>query len=316
MPHRMFQSAYARYHLIGAVGVTSLAVIMAAASLAAGSEHVNRMPPLLLVWCGIGWGYFALARRHRSPAWWLVWPVLYILQVATFDWFDPYTGPLVIGLFYIAFVYAGLTQPPGRSLWLLPAALGSLWLIIDISWERAAVRVAIAAVTYSVAAELPARLLRSLKGAQDRLAAAVATDPLTGAQNRRLLTNHLGTHEGSAYLVMVDLDHFKGYNDTRGHVAGDELLVDFAQMLRDNSRADDIIVRFGGEEFLVILPAMDRQGTEATVRRWQTIWSGHHSGLTFSAGIARHDGIEAVANADRGLYAAKAAGRDRAVTVD
>jgi diguanylate cyclase (GGDEF)-like protein len=111
---------------------------------------------------------------------------------------------------------------------------------------------------------------------------------------------------------MVDLDHFKRFNDEFGHQAGDRLLKAAAAAWREQLRAVDHLARYGGEEFILLLPAADTLAADAIVAR---LLAATPAGQTFSAGIATWDGAETsdelVARADAALYAAKKAGRNR-----
>ena len=138
--------------------------------------------------------------------------------------------------------------------------------------------------------------------------------PLTSARNRHGLTGLLTRMRGHAFVVILDLDHFKVYNDTFGHLAGDQVLADFAAMLARESRHTDMVIRYGGEEFLVILSEVNPVTAEQIMQRWRTTWGRHPSGTTFSGGMTDLDGDHALARADLSLYAAKAAGRARTIT--
>ena len=115
-------------------------------------------------------------------------------------------------------------------------------------------------------------------------------------------------------VAILDLDHFKAYNDANGHPAGDALLAGAALMWRRELRPTDILARYGGEEFAAVLPACTLEGAKVVVER---IRAATPAGQTVSAGIAQWDGAEdneaLVARADAALYRAKAAGRDRAL---
>ncbi|TJZ73545.1 diguanylate cyclase [Chitiniphilus eburneus] len=157
------------------------------------------------------------------------------------------------------------------------------------------------------------------------------SDPLTGLYNRRYLDECMQRELARARrgghplgLAMIDIDHFKQYNDRYGHEAGDAVLVALAQCLRQLGRAEDIICRFGGEEFTALLPNVSRDGTLAwaerlmdEVRALQVTWQDSQLGrITISVGLAWHAGgnlsAEAlIDHADHALYAAKHAGRDR-----
>jgi diguanylate cyclase (GGDEF)-like protein len=113
---------------------------------------------------------------------------------------------------------------------------------------------------------------------------------------------------------MLDLDHFKRYNDRQGHQAGDRLLKRVAGAWTAELRATDILVRYGGEEFALALPGCGLEDATTTVERLRAVIP---SGQTCSAGIAAWDGeelaTELLDRADRALYEAKRSGRDRTV---
>jgi diguanylate cyclase (GGDEF)-like protein len=152
-------------------------------------------------------------------------------------------------------------------------------------------------------------------------------DELTGLPNRRSVLRQLeallsrGRRHGHALAVlMVDADHFKALNDRRGHAAGDGALRALAGRLRERLRAEDVIGRFGGEEFVIGLPdaravgaaAVAEDVRAAVAERPMTI-DGHVLTLTVSVGWAAwedEDLGQLIARADSALYEAKAAGRD------
>ncbi|WP_104106705.1 GGDEF domain-containing protein [Nocardioides sp. 616] len=143
-----------------------------------------------------------------------------------------------------------------------------------------------------------------------RFADEATRDPLTGLWNRRMVTRLLPRiHEGS--VVVVDLDHFKRVNDSWGHDAGDRVLQDFAHALSVTARTADYVARTGGEEFLVVLRGPE---PDPFLERLRQTWQAtRRDPVTFSAGTAAvHARAEdAVIAADRALYRAKRAGRDR-----
>ena len=123
-------------------------------------------------------------------------------------------------------------------------------------------------------------------------------------------------------VIMADLDHFKRYNDAFGHAAGDRLLVALAECLRANVRAADIVCRYGGEEFLVILPETSLELLTQRAEELRRAVGGHLSAIadaprvTMSLGVAlypRHaqEAAGLVRAADDALYRAKRSGRDR-----
>ena len=147
------------------------------------------------------------------------------------------------------------------------------------------------------------------------------TDALTGLGNRRAWETWLDAALRAARadgeplcVAILDLDHFKAFNDAHGHPAGDALLAGAAVSWRRELRPTDILARYGGEEFAAVLPACALAGAQIVVER---IRAATPAAQTVSAGIAEWDGREdaaaLVARADAALYAAKAAGRDRAL---
>lgn len=146
-------------------------------------------------------------------------------------------------------------------------------------------------------------------------------DPLTKLRNRRGMDIFIerlvprAQRTGQAFGVMlIDIDHFKKYNDTYGHSAGDEALVNVAETLVHETRQDDFVVRYGGEEFMVILPDTKIEKLQQTAERiCEAIRSG--TDVTISAGLATYNEKtsfdEMVEKADKALYDAKEAGRDR-----
>jgi diguanylate cyclase (GGDEF)-like protein len=154
-----------------------------------------------------------------------------------------------------------------------------------------------------------------------RMAAMARTDELTGLPNRRAWDEELDRElarsrrsgEGLS-VAMVDLDHFKDFNDAFGHQAGDRLLADAATAWRSEVRNTDFIARYGGEEFSLLLPGCPPESGKALIERLRAATPMEQ---TCSAGIAVWDHEEEaeslVARADAALYAAKKGGRDRSV---
>jgi diguanylate cyclase (GGDEF)-like protein/PAS domain S-box-containing protein len=144
------------------------------------------------------------------------------------------------------------------------------------------------------------------------------SDALTGLPNRHALNEQLPRElararreETELCLAVIDLDHFKAYNDTHGHLGGDEMLRECAIAWDTTVRAADLLVRFGGEEFLVVLPSCSLEEAGEIVGRLREATPGEQ---TCSAGLALWDRVESIddliARADSALYMAKAGGRD------
>jgi diguanylate cyclase (GGDEF)-like protein/PAS domain S-box-containing protein len=157
--------------------------------------------------------------------------------------------------------------------------------------------------------------------ALNRVEEMARSDALTGLPNRRALNEQLPREmarmrrgDSALCLAIIDLDRFKSYNDTHGHLAGDELLRECAIAWDTTVRASDLLVRFGGEEFLVVLPECSLEEAEEIVERLRMATPGEQ---TCSAGLALWDGMESIdellSRADSALYMAKAGGRDSLV---
>ena len=164
-----------------------------------------------------------------------------------------------------------------------------------------------------------------------RLRELVITDPLTGLYNLRYFLTALDQEmertertQIATALMMIDLDHFKSINDTWGHQAGDEVLRQTARIIRDSTRRLDIQCRYGGEEFVVILPSTERRlAVQVAERLRENIEftpiaaMGREIHVTASIGIAFHsaetpcDATTLISRADELLYAAKHNGRNR-----
>lgn len=166
--------------------------------------------------------------------------------------------------------------------------------------------------------------------AYDSTAALALTDPLTGLGNRRRLDRDLADacapgRGAPVGFVMIDVDHFKHYNDTHGHPAGDALLREVSAQVAACVRREEVVYRFGGEELCVLLPgASDADAAEVAERVRSAIASHDFRGgdrqpggrLTVSVGVARRSSPDAgtlLADADAALYRAKREGRNRVV---
>src|SRR5258708_10416858 len=171
---------------------------------------------------------------------------------------------------------------------------------------------------------------RDLKRAFDRIEQLAVRDALTGSYNRRFLMDCLAGERsraerlGTAFAVcLVDLDHFKAINDDFGHAAGDAVLKELPVLVAAGLRAIDVFGRFGGEDFLLLLPAATLEGARAAAERVRrSIEAARFPALgerpvTVTIGVAEHgkgeDVAALLARADRALYAGKAGGRNRVV---
>jgi diguanylate cyclase (GGDEF)-like protein len=164
-----------------------------------------------------------------------------------------------------------------------------------------------------------AGLIRHIDAQSRQLRELARTDTLTGLSNRRDWTTHLPLAAEQARrrgeplsIAMIDLDHFKRFNDEFGHPAGDRLLKSAASAWLEQVRATDKLARYGGEEFILLFAGTGLADATVLVDRLRPVTP---LGQTFSAGVAEWNGSETsdelIARADRALYAAKRTGRNR-----
>lgn len=180
-------------------------------------------------------------------------------------------------------------------------------------------------------ARLEAQLLENHK-LQAQLSDLALRDPLTGLFNRRYLEETLprelarSLREGAPLsLVMMDIDHFKRLNDRHGHQAGDQVMKELARVLLKFMRSEDIACRFGGDEFVAILPGAPLRVAVQRAEEWRAAFRslkvpchGAELRCALSMGVAefpRHGtrGDQLLSCADQALYRAKRSGRDRVV---
>jgi len=204
--------------------------------------------------------------------------------------------------------------------------------IIDVEVHGSTVCLDSGIALVSVALDITERVRaeRELQAAQHQLKEQSIRDSLTGLYNRRhfeeAFAQELSMPElqrQAVSVVIVDVDHFKSINDQHGHPAGDEVLREVAQVIRSHSRASDIFCRYGGEEFILVMPGM-RQ--EAAVARAELLraeifaqrvrYDAAEIAVTASFGVASfpQDGLncgDLISAADKALYAAKHGGRNQ-----
>ena len=212
----------------------------------------------------------------------------------------------------VIFLRTLLDEPPlGRS---------------DVEFADTVVRAAVAAIRR-------AQMIESTRADKARLEVLALTDPLTQTHNRRALMERLTAELERARryalqlsMLMIDLDHFKAVNDSYGHVVGDEVLRGVSRILQREARAVDVVARFGGEEFVVVLPETGEEGAMSLAERIRSrvaetppLSGGEYGWLrvTVSIGVATvpsprvNSPEDLIALADEALYRAKAQGRNR-----
>jgi two-component system cell cycle response regulator len=199
----------------------------------------------------------------------------------------------------------------------------------DVEFADAVIKAAVAAIQR-------AQVIETTKSENARLEVLAHTDGLTQVLNRRALTARLSSelerarrYDSVLSVLMIDLDHFKLVNDTYGHLIGDDVLREVAAILQAAIRSVDVVARFGGEEFVVVLPETPLSGAIIFAERLRVAISAHpfNDGsvggpltVTVSVGVAvfPSEGVASVemffARVDEALYRAKADGRDRVAT--
>ena len=251
-----------------------------------------------------------------------VQPGMMLLLVVIYLAFEPADGLRIsLGLYALFGVVIA-----GR---MVPALLHGQYLAEAVSFLHAGVFLGAAIALLYILAHLKEQLASATAEAA-QMARLATTDPLTGLANRRRLEEVLREREQDAQrygrplsVVLFDIDHFKQLNDVHGHAAGDDVLRQLALALRDDLRANDVLGRWGGEEFLVVMPETRLDEAHRVADRWRTALATYPfpgvGRVTASFGAACYgvgDTDETVvARADKALYLAKTQGRNRVSAV-
>lgn len=178
------------------------------------------------------------------------------------------------------------------------------------------------------------RIVRSLIKSREQMRILASTDELTGLANRRTMAEQLchqerrnHTKENLYSIIICDIDHFKTINDTYGHDAGDKVITEVASVLKNNLRESDTVARWGGEEFLIMLPQTNLQTATQIAEKFQSIFSqmrikydAAEIHTTLSFGVASADAQtyadDCIRSADRRMYKAKFTGRNCVIFED
>jgi len=172
--------------------------------------------------------------------------------------------------------------------------------------------------------------MAEIQALQEKLREQAIRDPLTGLYNRRFLEEtldremaHAGREGKTLCIAMIDIDNFKNFNDRYGHKVGDMILRSLGDILLANTRKSDVSCRFGGEEFVVVMPNATPDGARKRAHQWrkafqllQNSFNGQELQATISIGIASFpnhgkDGETVLNAADKALYEAKQRGKNR-----
>ncbi len=236
---------------------------------------------------------------------------------------------------------ASVLGPPGQY-WMYPALVGNFLLLgrnqallltasalIFLTVQGKAYDSRLQLVMFLVSASVTSMIAfvfaSRTETQRQQLEALTTLDPLTGTGNRRAMVRELQLavesfkREGSVFgLAMLDLDHFKQVNDKHGHERGDGVLVDFAELIRKNTRKVDRCFRFGGEEFVLLMPGTDAEGLrviDSHLREYiadKLRCCGEQVTVSIGAAALRkdEDWQSWLARADAALYCAKHEGRN------
>lgn len=220
-----------------------------------------------------------------------------------------------VSLIPLYFVYLGIFHRLSAAVVTLPLAWATYVSLVGPVTASTVVRLLVYGAVWLTISGTIAALVARQRAVRRALEHATQTDPLTALGNRLGLESRLVTAAPGDCVVLCDLDHFKSINDAFGHAAGDEVLEAFGRLLADQLRRRDYAARFGGEEFVLVLPHTEPDQALAALAALREEWLDLGVGVTFSAGVAavthHRTAHESLAAADRALYDAKAAGRDR-----
>lgn len=297
-----------RWHAVGLAAFVIAAVMYSAAT---GVDTLD-VQLLLGISCGLIAAVVAVGlsrdwQHNRQLL--LFWPAAVLVLTIVTGAVDVDATRDLPGIITLSFAYVGLTLPPGRGWYLLPLGLVALIVGGGFGLPGDLAKVVLAGIMWMLVAEVPARLISQLEAQKLELRTAAHTDALTGLLDRTSLAPELEAHATDASVVLIDLDNFKDFNDTRGHKAGDNLLVSFATALRASIRPGDLVFRLGGDEFLLLLPVTTVAEAEQVVDRLQTRWTDSGFAIGFSAGVAA-SGHDALHEADQRMYEQKRTRRD------
>ena len=215
--------------------------------------------------------------------------------------------------------YGGIESGAGAGAVVVSTTAQSIFLVAAI------------AATFLLTVSIAVLANQRLQGALD---VAAKVDPLTGLMNRRAFSEaadrdwaHSARGERLLSVMLLDLDNFKSFNDLYGHKAGDAVLREVGQALTREVRANDVVCRFGGEEFVVLMPDTSAAEAQSIAERLRTVIAALKVELAPDLSISTSIGVaersradttweQLVAASDKALYAAKRGGRNRVVVAD
>jgi diguanylate cyclase (GGDEF)-like protein len=309
----------------GVVGRTLPVVAVGVLGLLLLLQPLLNDTKLTAIVAGSSVAVFALAYVlpwHAFPKWAEALPAFsYLAAVVVLGVLLPNPGGFFVPLLFLPLFWLALHGT--RASLLAGLALSTLFVAaLALTGEIEATDAQEAFLTLAIATAVcfPVQTLVIQASRQlDQMGELAHTDSLTGIANRRewelQLRRELARAERDGKhlcVALIDLDHFKAFNDRFGHQAGDKLLKEAVAAWREELRMSDLLVRYGGEEFGVLLPGCTLAHAADIIGRLRVHTP---SGQTCSAGVTCWDGLESavelVARADRALYQAKEEGRDR-----
>jgi diguanylate cyclase (GGDEF)-like protein len=285
-----------------------------------------------------GSAYWLLLKRFNTPALLLIW--LEVLGHAAI-------GSMLVGwdsgfhYYLLMFIPAIVVSGSRRATFPLLLLLFVFYMGLHVVSHASGMRVPLSGVglwtlrsfnvatVFAMAAYTARFYYLTVRRAERKLVELATTDPLTGLSNRRNLLAEAGQVIARARrlgqptaLVIADIDHFKQVNDQYGHEAGDHVLAQVGTLFAAQCREQDMVARWGGEEFLFLLPATDLEAAQTLAERMRAAvaattmrYGDTVIACTVSLGVAQLAADEplneAIARADRGLYQSKAQGRNR-----
>lgn len=289
------------------------------------TEHRCLQGLILLLGATFVWGLFDIsaALKPASSLAALMMLVTFSVSISLYRKGNPLVKYFLVGhTFFVLFnvwavlFYKGLISP---------SYLSSHGVGIGIMLE---------ALTLAFVISHRIKILEDIRSSQEELKRQASTDPLTRLHNRRFFFAEAderimaaSRNRAPISLLIVDIDHFKTVNDTHGHACGDEVIVRLAHTLKEHSRANDLVARFGGEEFVMLLPEVNLQQAGVIAERIRKATAALRINpaadltvhVTVSIGVAEIDPAaedleEAIARADGALYQAKNGGRNQVST--
>lgn len=257
-------------------------VCMAGFAYVIGWHHPHNTQIALLIGLGAIGGGLVLAlpwerivrSRHREVVF-AIWSALDLALIIALAAYDGGGDSVLAVLTFIPIVFAGLSYPRVLVLGVSAAAVAS-YIALALATNTPGGYTLMFAATLAATALMSLWQARNHERRREELALASRTDPLTGSLNRRGFQQAAAAMMASvarlghpASLVLVDLDHFKHFNDNHGHAAGDELLCWTVERVLSSLRPTDSIARMGGDEFALLLAGADRPAALAAVQRIQ-----------------------------------------------